>query len=187
MRFLLLFLTIITISFAKSEFKSVSFDIKDIQGNSYHVTTTPGGLNIPSLKGKVVYLAFFGHRCPPCLKEIPEFIKFSSDKEFSKKAVILAFEVQGLDENLLKQFAKNQGINYRLVAGSKYRNFVDFVGFATKWNWGIPYMVILDQEGKVVYYDNGIFHDYVLRKITNKLFEKTDKKVAKQTKSKEKK
>ena len=181
MKFLALLLTIVTLMFADANTtKSLSFDISDIQGNSYHITSTEEGLDIPSLKGKVVFLAFFGHRCPPCRMEMPGFVEFTKDESYAKKAVILAFEVQGLDEDGVKNFAKEKGLNYRLVAGSKYPRFIDLVGYRTKWNWGIPFMVVLDPNGKVVNFGNGIVGTEELKSLSDKLYiENKDKNTTK--------
>ena len=182
MRFLTLLLTIATLIFADVDAtKTVSFDINDIQGNYYHITSTDEGLDIPSLKGKVVFLAFFGHRCPPCRMEMPGFVEFTNDKDYAKKAVILAFEVQGLDEDGVKSFAKDQGLNYRLVAGSKYPQFIDYIGYKTNWNWGIPFMIVLNSDGKVVSYGNGIVGVETLKSLANEFFvEAKDKNITKQ-------
>jgi len=173
MKFLTLLLTIATLMFADANTKkaeNLSFDISDILGNSYHITSTDKGLEIPSLKGKVVFLAFFGHRCPPCRMEMPGFVEFTKDKDYAKKAVILAFEVQGFDEDGVKSFAKDQGLNYRLIAGSKYPKFIDLVGYRTKWNWGIPFMVVLDPKGNVANFGNGIVGAEELMSLTDKLY-----------------
>ncbi len=170
--FLLLFSFLVAGEGAKKE---LSFDITDIQGNSYHIVNTDKGLDIKELKGKVVFLAFFGHRCPPCRMEMPGFVNFTKDKSYAKKAVILAFEVQGLDESGLKSFAKDQGLNYRLVAGSKYNNFIDLIGYRTKWNWGIPFMVVLDTKGKVVNFGNGIVGEEELKSLTDTIINDNNK------------
>ena len=173
MKILSIFLLLVSFLIAGDNIKKeLSFDITDIQGNSYHIINTDEGLDIKELKGKVVFLAFFGHKCPPCKMEMPGFIKFTEDKEYAKKAVILAFEVQGLDENSLKNFAKDAGLNYRLVAGSKYPQFVDLVGYRTKWNWGIPFMVVLDTNGKVVNFGNGIVSEEDLKSLTDTIYVK---------------
>ena len=175
MKILSIFLLLISFLVAgENAKKELSFDIADIQGNSYHIVNTDEGLDIKELRGKVVFLAFFGHRCPPCRMEMPGFNKFSQDKDYAKKAVILAFEVQGLDESGLKSFAKDQGLNYRLVAGSKYSQFIDLVGYRTKWNWGIPFMVVLDTKGKVVNFGNGIVSVEELKSLTDTIYEDKD-------------
>ena len=49
--------------------------ITDIKGVTHQITGTEEGLKIKGLEGKIVFLEFFGHRCPPCLKSIPQLIK----------------------------------------------------------------------------------------------------------------
>ena len=172
MKILSIFLLLISFLVASDTAKKeLSFDIKDIQGNSYHIKNTTKGLEIDELKGKVVFIAFFGHRCPPCRMEMPGFTKFTKDKKYAKKAVILAFEVQGLDEDGVKSFAKKEGLNYRLVAGSKYSKFIDLIGYRTKWNWGIPFMVVLDTKGKVVNFGNGIVSEEELKNLSDTIYE----------------
>ncbi len=172
MKILSIFLLLVSFLVAgESAKKELSFDITDIQGNSYHIVNTDEGLDIKELRGKVVFLAFFGHRCPPCRMEMPGFTKYTKDKEYAKKAVILGFEVQGLDEEGLKSFAKQEGLNYRLVAGSKYSQFIDLVGYRTKWNWGIPFMVVLDTKGKVVNFGNGIVSEEELKNLADTIYE----------------
>jgi len=87
---LLLFLSF---SYADKAQKQLTFELKDIKGNVYHITNTDDGMDIKELRGKVVFIAFFGHRCPPCRMEIPGFIEYTKDKEYAKKSTILALEV----------------------------------------------------------------------------------------------
>ncbi len=152
--------------------KELSFNITDIQGNSYHITNTKDGLDIKELRGKIVFIAFFGHNCPPCLMEIPGFTKFTNEKEFSKKAVILAFELQGLDKEGLKNFSKYVLSNYRMVPGIKYPDFIDLVGNKTNWKGSIPFMVVLDQKGKIVRSGVGLVTKYELEDLVNTLSKK---------------
>ena len=147
----------------------ITFTLEDINSNTYHITDTPTGLKIKELEGKVVFLAFFGHRCPPCRMEIPGFIEFTKDKNYSSKATILAFEVQGLDENTLKEFVKDVGINYNVISGSKYYDFISYITQKTNWGNMIPFMVVLDQNGNIVNYGSGLVTPEELKYITDEL------------------
>ena len=175
MRFLKIFFTIVLIAtfLNAKDSKSANqleFDLTDINGTTYHIKHRDDGLDIPELKGKVVFLAFFGHRCPPCRMEIPGFINFTKDKSYAKKAVILALEVQGLDREGVKQFAKNIGINYIIVPGSENYNFIDYIGYRTKWNNAIPFMVVLDSNGTVQNFGNGVVSEEELKILADKLY-----------------
>ena len=175
MRFFKIFLTVVMMmTFLNAKevktAKDLAFNLTDINGNTYHIKHKEDGLDIPELKGKVVFIAFFGHRCPPCRMEIPGFIKFTKDKSYAKKAVILALEVQGLDRTGVESFAKDIGINYRLVPGSENYDFVEYIGYRTKWNNGIPFMVVLDTNGTVKNFGNGIVSEEELKDLADKLY-----------------
>ena len=153
-----------------SDTNTITFDVRDANNNMYHIVDKQDGLDIDKLRGKVVFLAFFGHRCPPCMMEVPGFINFTNDKEYAKKAVILAFEVQGLSRSGLKSFLQYKGINYNVVPGMQYKKFIDYIGYRTQWNFGIPYMVVLDTTGKVVNYGNGIVSEEELKELADQLY-----------------
>ena len=172
---LMLFLTV---GFASN----TAFELKDIQGNTYHVNATSDSIVIDELKGQVVFIAFFGHRCPPCRMEIPGFISYTNNKDYAKKSTILAFEVQGLQRGDVKSFAKDAGINYRLVPGSESSKFIDYVGAVTSWNYAIPFMVVLDKDGKIKTYGNGIVSPEELMSMTDQILQPvtTDNKTTQQ-------
>jgi thiol-disulfide isomerase/thioredoxin len=149
--------------------KTLTFELKDIKGNVYHITNTDKGMDIEELKGKVVFIAFFGHRCPPCRMEIPGFIEYTKDEKYAKKSAILAMEVQGLQRKDVEQFAKDTGINYRLVPGEDNIDFINYIGYRTQWNNAIPFLVVLDQNGKVVNFGNGIVSPEELKSIVDEL------------------
>jgi thiol-disulfide isomerase/thioredoxin len=154
--------------FAKTEFV-----LTDIHGKKYHVSEKPTGLEIKELKDKVIFLSFFGFRCPPCMMEIPEFISFTNDKKFTKKAAIVAVEVQGLRKDELKDFAKRKGISYITISGNDYYDFIEFISsrtsWKTKWRSSIPFMVLFDKKGDYVAAHVGMVSKDILADLTDKL------------------
>ena len=50
--------------------------ITTVEGKTLTVIGTEDGLTIPEYKGKIIFLEFFGHRCPPCLKSISHYKNF---------------------------------------------------------------------------------------------------------------
>ena len=168
-RILIALVLFLGLSFAKDIEKPLTFELTDINGTTYHITDKPDGIDIKELKGKVVFISFFGHRCPPCRMEIPGFISYTKDKDYQKKAVILAFEVQGLPKDAVKDFAKDTGINYKLIPGSEADDFIRYIGYRTQWNNAIPFMVVIDQTGKVVNYGNGIVSEEELKSMADEL------------------
>ena len=81
-------------------------DIKltDIEGND---------IVLSQLKGKRVVLDFWATWCPPCKKEIPHFIRLVNEKESDNLAII---GISSEDTNVLKDFVKENGINYPIVS-----------------------------------------------------------------------
>ena len=89
----------------------------------FSLTNTDGKtVNIAEFKGKVIVLDFFASWCPPCKKEIPDFIELQksySDKGFTMVGVSL------VNESDTKRFVKKTGINYPVLvddetASNKY-------------------------------------------------------------------
>jgi len=78
----------------------------DINGHVYNITGTKSGVIIDKLKGKVVFIEFFGHNCPPCLASIPHYNKLS--QKYKDKMAVLAIEAQSYNTAQLKEFAKQK-------------------------------------------------------------------------------
>ena len=137
--------------------KKQSITATTIDGKKYEISGTPNGLKIPGTEGKVVFLEFFGHMCPPCLATIPHFIKLQ--KKFKDKLVILAVEVQGYDSAKLKRFGQNAGINYTLFSGQENRLLVSYIAQRAQWQGGIPFLIVMDTKGEVQDIREGFPHN----------------------------
>ena len=174
-----IFLTaLLILSFLNStqaeEVKKSSLKITDINGKSYTVTGTKEGLKISGMEGKVVFLEFFGHRCPPCLASIPHFIDLQ--KKHKDKLAIVAVEVQGLSETQLKNFVKEKKMNYTVISGEKERLFVSYISERSQWieQWrgSIPFLLVLDGKGDVQYIQAGMLPESSLEEIFQQLSKK---------------
>ena len=73
--------------------------ITTVEGKTLTVIGTEDGLTIPEYKGKIIFLEFFGHRCPPCLKSISHYKKLQA--KYQKNLAIVAIEVQGLEDKVV--------------------------------------------------------------------------------------
>jgi len=126
--------------------KDITFVLETIDGKSLHIKEIENGLEFKEFKGKAIFLVLFGHRCPPCLREIPELIEL---KKEHKDLEIVAIEVQGLDADSLQEFASDKNINYTLISGYNNMNFIGYIQSKASWGGSIPFLLGLDKKGKV--------------------------------------
>jgi len=139
----------------------------DITGKTYTVTGTQNGLTIKGLEGKVVFLEFFGHKCPPCLASIPHLIKLQ--EKHKDKLAIVAIEVQGYTDAQVKKFVKEKGMNYITIAESKASDVVNYIAQRAQWRGSIPFMVALDTKGDVQFVQAGMIPEESLEELISKL------------------
>jgi len=123
------------------------FTLTTLEGKTIHINETKGGLEFKEYKDKVVLVLFFGHRCPPCLGEIPVLTALINKGH--KDLEIIAIEVQGLGEEQLKDFKKSKGINYTLIANTSNSNFVNYIAKQTSWSGAIPFLIGFDKASVV--------------------------------------
>jgi thiol-disulfide isomerase/thioredoxin len=155
---------------AESPAKKSSLQITDINGKSYTVTGTKEGLKISGMEGKVVFLEFFGHKCPPCLASIPHLIDLQ--KKHKDKLQIISVEVQGLSESQLKNFVKSKGMNYIVIPGQKEHLFVSYISQRAQWSGGIPFLLALDGKGDVQFIQAGMLPESSLEELFQQLSKK---------------
>ena len=134
--------------------------ITDIEGVTHQITGTKEGFTIKGLEGKIVFLEFFGHQCPPCLASIPHLIDLQ--KKYKEKLAVISIEVQGLTETQLKQFAQKKGMNYIVVSNENAGNFTNYVAQRAQWRGSIPFMVALDKKGNVQFVQAGMLPEATL-------------------------
>jgi len=134
--------------------------ITDIHGVAHQITGTQEGFKIKGLEGKIVFLEFFGHRCPPCLASIPHLIDLQ--KRYKEKLAVISIEVQGLAEAQLKQFVQTKGMNYIVVSNEKAGIFTNYVAQRAQWRGSIPFMIALDKKGNVQFVQAGMLPEATL-------------------------
>ncbi len=147
--------------------KKDALSIQDINGKSYTIQGTPEGLKISGMEGKVVFLEFFGHRCPPCLASIPHLIDMQN--KHKDKLAVLSVEVQGLGTAQLKAFVKQKGINYTVVSGSQEHLFVSYIAQRAQWQGSIPFFLALDKQGNVQFIQAGLLPESALEELFTQL------------------
>jgi len=125
------------------------FELVTIEGKTLHVDEVENGVIFQEHKDKVVFLLFFGYRCPPCLSEIPALKKIAQEK--GEKLEIIAMEVQRLPEDQLKIFKEKKKLNYTILSGEHGNNgnFISYIAERAQWTGAIPFLVGIAPNGEV--------------------------------------
>jgi peroxiredoxin len=118
-------------SFFKYECAAPQFTLTDITGHP---------ISLSNYRGKVVILDFWASWCPPCRREIPDFI--SLQKQYASQGLqIIGI---GLDQpNNVAAFVQQYGINYPVAVGD------DAISNLYGGVSGIPTTFIIDKEGNI--------------------------------------
>lgn len=111
---------------------------------AWKLTTLDGAeISGESLRGKVVVLNFWATWCPPCRKEIPDFVDLQ--REWGERGLVfigVSMDHQG--EAVVRAFADQYGINYPVAMGDQ-RIAEAFGGVE-----GLPTTFIIDRQGGIV-------------------------------------
>lgn len=158
----------VTVSAYASKQPDLSF--KDIKGTTIQVKGAANGLDMPSLKGKVVLMEFFGHKCPPCIMSIPHLVDLQ--KKHKEKLAIVSIEVQGMNKDELEDFVFEHGINYTITTEKQARELVNYIGARSEWNGGIPFTVAFDTKGNVQFIQAGLIPEDYLETLYQDLLKK---------------
>ena len=115
-------LILITLTVTINAQEPISFTLTTINDKNITVSETKEGLDFHEFKGKAVILTLFGHRCPPCKKEIPELIELTN--EHKNDLEIVAVEAQLYPKDSLKEFVAEHKMNYNVVAGYDHNDLL---------------------------------------------------------------
>ncbi|MGZ8152518.1 MAG: TlpA family protein disulfide reductase [Methylovulum sp.] len=119
------------------------FSLPDLSGKQHSIT---------EWRGKLLIINFWATWCPPCRKEIPEFIKLQ--EQYAAKG--LQFIGVALDDrDAVDEYLKSTKINYPLLIGGNE-------GIVLNQQLGnnvqaVPYSIVVDQRGQIVYRHQGEF------------------------------
>ena len=105
-------------------------------------------ISIKDFKGQVVLLSFFGSKCPPCLRELPEIQKQL---------------VEELDGNKFKVLAISATDDYTGVLNFSAKHDYDFIYspdiekniFSLFADSSLPRTIVINAEGEIIYQSRG--------------------------------
>ncbi len=103
--------------------------------------------------GQLVVMNFWATWCPPCRKEIPEFIELQ--QKYAGHGV--RFIGINMDKKVLtaKQYAQEMRINYPILTGS-LNKLVALGEELGNQSGGLPYTVIISREARIIYTHQGL-------------------------------
>ncbi len=118
------------------------FTLPDLDGRRRSIT---------EWDGKVVALNFWATWCPPCLKEVPEFVSLQ-EKYRAQGLQFIGIALQKPEE--VREFVAEHGVNYPILAGE-----LEVIKLAEAYGNSIgalPYTVIIDRNGHISHVKPGI-------------------------------
>ena len=99
-----------------------------------------GQVSLADLRGKVVLLNFWATWCPPCRREIPDFISLQTQYGAEGLQIVGI----GTDEPMkVRAYAEENGMNYPVLYGT------DDVALAYGGIDAIPTTFLIDRQGRI--------------------------------------
>jgi thiol-disulfide isomerase/thioredoxin len=119
------------------------FNLPDVEGNQH---------NISEWQGKIRIINFWATWCPPCIKEIPEFIALQ--EQYAAKGVqFIGIAID--DQESVEKYLASTKINYPILIG-------EVNGIALAHQLGniidaVPFTLIVNQQGQIIHRQPGEF------------------------------
>ena len=120
--------------------------------------------SITEWDGKVVALNFWATWCPPCLKEVPEFVMLQARYQ-AQGLQFIGIALQKPEE--VREFVAENKVNYPILAGE-----MEVIKLAEAYGniiGALPYTVIIDRNGQVAHVKPGILPTEEAESIINRL------------------
>jgi peroxiredoxin len=125
------------------------FTITDLQGKP---------LSLAAYKGKVLVLNFWATWCPPCRREIPDFIE--AYREFRGQGLeIIGVSVDETTAEALLDWTKRTGINYPIALATQ-----EIVRAYEPGDF-IPATIVIDRSGRIRYRQSSLMDKATLLRL----------------------
>jgi cytochrome c biogenesis protein CcmG/thiol:disulfide interchange protein DsbE len=128
------------------------FSIADLQGNT---------LTLSGYEGKVLFINFWATWCPPCRKEIPDFIEAYQELK-AEGLEILGVSVDQTTAGALLEWVRKTGINYPIALATPE------IVRAYEPGEFIPATIVVDRKGIIRYRQSELMDKDTLVKLFRK-------------------
>jgi thiol-disulfide isomerase/thioredoxin len=106
--------------------------------------------NLSEWQGKIRIINFWATWCPPCLEEIPEFVKLQTEYQ-AKNLQFIGIAIE--DKAAVEQYLKDNPVNYPiLIGGDEAIKLSHQLGNIVN---AVPFSLILNQKGQIVHRQPG--------------------------------
>lgn len=96
-------------------------------------------------RGKVMVVNFWATWCPPCLEEIPEFVRLQ--EKFGHRGLqFVGIAIDNPDK--VREFAAKFRMNYPVLVGEM--EAIELVRKVGNERGGLPFTVIMDRKGRLI-------------------------------------
>ena len=114
-----------------------------------------GSRKLADWKGKAVLLNFWATWCQPCRQEIPLLVKLQAQYA-AQGFQVIGIATDETDEKSVQAFLKRMVVNYPMLMGTDEVGSM-VAGFGGTLI-GLPYTLVLNRDGKVLYIHAGELH-----------------------------
>lgn len=126
--------------------------------------TLPDTENVPrsvsEWDGRLLFINFWATWCPPCLEEIPAFVRLQ-DEYAARGVQFLGVALD--DEQNVRRFMAEQRMNYPSLHGER-----DAIALGKRYGnrvGALPYTVLVAPDGTVLLMHHGILHEDDARRL----------------------
>ena len=130
------------------------------------IFTAPDGerFSVESWAGQYRIVNFWATWCPPCLEEIPLFIRLQ-ERFVDNNVTFIGIAVDKVD--LVRSFVEANGVNYPILVGSG--DALEVSKIMGNYRAGLPYTVFLDPNGVILDRHFGVVPESKIAKFVAKI------------------